>query len=115
MKGLRGAWLGLGALGYFAASLAWLHLSRPLNRSEFAAGSIDNTSPDGLSLAYRYLRSRGGAGVLSQPLGAADLAPGAVVFRVRPDPPPPRHGDPEEACEDEGTKAEKGGQQTRPG
>ena len=115
MKGLRGAWLGLGALGYFAASLAWLHLSRPLNRSEFAAGSIDNTSPDGLSLAYRYLRSRGGAGVLSQPLGAADLAPGAVVFRVRPDPPPPRHGDPEEAGEDEGTKAEKGGQQTRPG
>lgn len=116
MRGLRGAWLGLGALGYFAASLAWLNLSRPLNRSEFAAGSIDNTSPNGLSLAYRYLRSRGGARVLSQPLGAAEVAPGAVIFRVRPDPRPLLHDDPEETGGDEATKAgpRKGDTETKP-
>ncbi len=96
MRGLRGAWLGLGALAYFAVSLAWLNASRPLGRSAFAAGSVYNTWPDGLSLAYRYLRSRTGAGVLAQPLDAGEVEPRAVIFRARPRPERPTREDPDQ-------------------
>ena len=85
MRGGRGAVLGLGALAYFTASLAWLAGSRPLSRSAFAAGSVHNLSPDGASLAYRYLRARAGsASVLARPLDAREVETRAVVFRLRP-------------------------------
>lgn len=80
-------WLGAGA--YFVAALAWLGWARPPARERYDEGSALNTSPQGLSLAYRYLgeRARSGAGpvaVLSRLVGPDDLPPGAVVFRVRP-------------------------------
>jgi hypothetical protein len=109
VKGLRGVWLGLGALAYFAASLGWLNASRPLNRSAFAAGSVYNTSPDGLSLAYRYLRSRTGASVLARPLDPGEVEPWAVIFRARPRPQRPIREDPEEGEGGDQDEAKKAG------
>lgn len=109
MKGLRGVWLGLGVLAYFAASLSWLNASRPLNRSAFAAGSVYNTSPDGMSLAYRYLLARTGASVLAQPLDPGEVKPGAVIFRVRPRIEHSLREDPDESEESDKDDAKRAG------
>jgi len=89
MSRWRGVLLALGALAYLLGTLSWLHGERTLVAPRlFPPGSVHNTDPRGLSLAYGYLKERAGtAGVLAlaKPLEPLSVEPGAVVFRVRPD------------------------------
>jgi len=71
---------------FVAASLAWLSRDTRVPHEAFQEYSIYNSSPKGLSLAYRYLESQGRS---IQPLGRsvdrAELPADAVLFRVRPE------------------------------
>lgn len=91
MRAWRTAVLWLGAGAYFAAAIAWLGSGRPPTRELFDDGSVYNTSPSGLSLAYRYLADGPGVGggkariaTLARLVDPDQLPPDAVVFRVRP-------------------------------
>jgi hypothetical protein len=57
-------------------------------RQAFPPGSAFSAAPDGMSLAFHYLRLRAAAGrrvaTLHRPLDLRSVEPGAVVFRVRP-------------------------------
>lgn len=84
---MKGAILGLGIAAYFVTSLLWLEGARPPKQSTFPRGSVYNNEPQGVSLAYRYLATRGAGGpakVLSRPLDQREVEPNAVVFRFRP-------------------------------
>jgi hypothetical protein len=88
VKRWRGVPLALGALAYLVGALAWLREERALVSPRlFPPGSVYNTDPRGLSLAFAYLRERGGAAAVAtllRPLEPLSVEPGAVVFRVRP-------------------------------
>jgi hypothetical protein len=78
--------LAVPAAVYFAVSLTWLQAQRPRTAlREAEPGSALDTSPGGMSLAYRYLKRRAaGADWLRRPLDEATVEQDAVVFRVRP-------------------------------
>lgn len=77
---------------WIAAVLVWLGTDRRLDREAFEPFSTANTSPSGLSQAYRYLRERGAArpggepevGRLTAPLEVVGVPPRAVLFRIEP-------------------------------
>lgn len=89
MSRWRGALLALGALAYLGGVLSWLASERALVAPRlFPPGSVHNTDPRGLSLAYRYLAQRGGTSkvrALGRPLEPLSVEAGSVVFRVRPE------------------------------
>ena len=91
MKPPRSALLWLSALAFTAGALALVDEGPERAEGAFEAGSVFNETPEGLSLAYRYLREReqaqrkdAGALVLSRRLGASTLPPDGVLFRMRP-------------------------------
>ena len=72
-------------LGFLVAVLAWLGQDHRLETRVFDAGSVFNTSGEGLSLARRYLQEeRAPVRVLTRPLTRDHVQTDAVVFRVRP-------------------------------
>ena len=81
-------WVAVGV--YFLAVFIWMGRDRRLTREAFEPCSTRNTSPEGLSLAFKYLRERarlaGGGRVelLTRPFERAALEADAVLFRVRP-------------------------------
>ena len=82
----------IAAAVFFAVTLTWLHRDKGISRAAFDAYSVHNTSPEGLSLCYTYLRSIPTAGktsTLSRPLERAAIPADAVLFRIRPDSPVP--------------------------
>ncbi|MBI2932712.1 MAG: hypothetical protein HYY16_13780 [Planctomycetes bacterium] len=72
-------WIALGA--FFAAAILWMALDRKVPRKAFVPYSAYNTSGEGLSLAFEYLR----ASTLARPIERAYLDPRGVVFRIAPD------------------------------
>lgn len=90
MRARGGAWVALGLLAIAWGALWTLGLGTRLRATAFTAGSVFNESPEGLSLALRYLQARPtrarvrSAGVLSRRVAADALPPNAVVFRIRP-------------------------------
>lgn len=89
--GLARAAVWAGALGYFAAALAWIGAPPGARGKLFPAGSAYDTSEKGLSLARRYLAARAGrpggparVGILGRPVDASRPERDAVVLRVAP-------------------------------
>lgn len=88
----RGAWLLALALALYLIGVAvQVRYDRRSMREVFEAGSVFNTSDEGLSLAYGYLRAKAareksGAAVetLHRRVDPETLPPRAVVFRVQP-------------------------------
>ena len=78
---------------YFLAALVWLGRDRRVRREAFQPCSTYNTSPEGLSLAYKYLRERarreggGKVDILTRPVARVPVEPDAVIFRVGPSTP----------------------------
>ena len=78
MRSLRVLLVWAGGTAFLAGALAVV--AGGGRRAGFPRGSVFNESPEGISLAHRYLR----AGVLTRPISLARLPGNAVVFRVRP-------------------------------
>lgn len=92
MRRWRGLFLIVAGAAFFVASLVWIARDRRIPQSAFQPYSVYNTSDDGLSLAFRYLRrsrAEGSEGTLSRPLERAFLEPDGVLFRIMPDSPVP--------------------------
>ncbi|HEX9185605.1 MAG TPA: hypothetical protein VGB87_00940 [Vicinamibacteria bacterium] len=81
------------ALVAFAAGALYVADAGGKRGGGFAAGSVFNETPDGASMAFRYLgeraRETGGRApaVLDQRLAPGRLPADAVLFRIRPRPP----------------------------
>jgi hypothetical protein len=85
LSGARWALPGAAALGFLVGALLWLGQDHRLETRVFEAGSVFNTSGEGLSLAQRYLRAEPAVvRVLTRPLHRDHVEKNAVVFRVRP-------------------------------
>lgn len=85
MSGWRSALPGAAAVGFFLAALGWLGQDHRLETRVFDAGSVFNTSGEGLSLAQRYLQEEPArVSVLTRPLTRVHVELNAVVFRVKP-------------------------------
>jgi len=81
---LRLPWFA--AAVFVAVSLAWLSRDTRVPHEAFQEYSVYNSSPKGLSLAYRYLESRGhSVKPLGRSVDRADLPADGVLFRVRPE------------------------------
>lgn len=92
----------LGAVAFVVAGLFWL-AHGPGGSGDGSPGSSFDTSPSGASLAFAYLQGSGRAVErLTRPLRAADVPPGAVVFRLRPPAPRPALGADAKESEKEG-------------
>ena len=92
MKRWKGRILIVVGAAFFIAALVWIGLDRRIPRTAFEPYSVHNTTDEGLSLAYQYLRrsrGEGSEGTLSRPLERAFLDPRGVLFRIRPDSPIP--------------------------
>lgn len=83
-RGLRLA--ALVAVLYVTGVVLWVRYDRRSTREVFQGGSVFNTSDEGLSLAYDYLRERSRArvSVLQRRVFPGQVPAGAVVFRVEP-------------------------------
>jgi hypothetical protein len=91
MRRRDGAVLGLALVALVAGALATLDRGTRRRASAFGPGSVFDESPEGLSLALRYLRERARlipagqpVGPLTHRIGSRDLPADAVVFRIRP-------------------------------
>jgi hypothetical protein len=70
---------------YFVAVTAWLVVDRRAAATGAPEFSALNTSPEGTSLALKYLQRHGaGAALLTRAIDAAELPHDAVIFRIRP-------------------------------
>ena len=71
---------------YVSVALIWLGRDRRLARTIYQPCSIQNTAPEGLSLAFAYLNARTGTkiGLLTRPISPAYIETNAVVLRVAP-------------------------------
>ncbi len=76
---------------FFLGCVLWLSKDRQVTRKLFPQNSARNTSPEGLSLAYAYLKNRlaqDEAGLpvdlLSRPVRLASLERNAVLMRIGP-------------------------------
>jgi hypothetical protein len=87
---------------FLFAAFLWLGRDHRLEARVFDAGSVFNTSGDGLSLARRYLQDERRVRVLTRPLHRDHVEQHAVVFRVRPTTLPFRMAREESAHEDGG-------------
>jgi hypothetical protein len=87
--------VALAAVLFFGGALVVVDSGRRRAASPFPAGSVFNETPEGLSLAFRYLRARAGraesptVSVLSERVRTGALPPRGVLFRVRPQRKPP--------------------------
>jgi hypothetical protein len=86
----RSAALWVPALAFVAGALAVVDAGGRRAKG-LSAGSVYNETPEGLSLAFRYLRERvppdgtgPGVSVLSKRVGPGALPAGGVLFRMRP-------------------------------
>ena len=69
-----------------AASLAWISRDTRIRHEAFREYSIYNSSEKGLSIAYRYLESKGRAvAPLARPVARAFLPADGVLLRIRPE------------------------------
>jgi hypothetical protein len=89
MKGWAARLPWAGAALFLAIAFVWVGRDPRVPREAFQAYSIHNTGPEGLSLAHRYLGSKGAVAALSRPLERSFLEADAVVLRIRPDSPVP--------------------------
>jgi len=106
------ALLWLSALAFTAGALTLVDEGPDRAEGAFDAGSVFTETPEGLSLAHRYLQEResvherdGDTLVLSRRLSASALPADGVLFRMRPRllPPPSSNEDAEDdAAEDPG-------------
>ena len=95
-------------LGFLLAVVAWLGQDHRLESRVFDAGSVFNTSGEGLSLARRYLQEEPAAvRVLTRPLTREHVQADAVVFRVRPTTLPFRPASAETTDDDDGEARDK--------
>ncbi len=75
----------IAAALFVAGSLLWLSRDTRIPHEAFEEYSVYNSSPKGMSLASRYLESRGrDVRPLARSVDRAYLPPDAVLFRVRP-------------------------------
>lgn len=74
----------LVALAFIAVVMIWVGTDKRVPRQTFDSFSSENTSDEGLSLAYRYLKNRGGRPVskLTRAVDPRKLPSNGVVFRV---------------------------------
>jgi len=73
---------------FFLVVFVWLETDKRFPREAFQSYSIYNSSDEGLSLAFKYLRSTAttkGPLTLTRPVERAFLPSDAVLFRIRPD------------------------------
>ena len=78
-------WLSIAS--FFLATLLWLASDRAAAQKSHPAYSTFNTGDQGLSIAYRYLSARRGAGSVGQLTRVVDpteVAPDAVILRINP-------------------------------
>lgn len=80
----RGSMVALAAVAFLAGALAVVDRGGRHAEGTFAPASVYSDTPDGLSLAYRYLGERADVSVLSEPVRAGTLPAGGVLFRIRP-------------------------------
>jgi hypothetical protein len=102
VSGARWALPWGAALAFLLAAFLWLGQDHRLETQVFDAGSVFNTSGDGLSLAWRYLQEERRVRVLTRPLHRDHVEQQAVVFRVRPTTLPFRTAREESAGEGDG-------------
>ena len=71
---------------FLAAALAWLWRDAGVRHEAFREYSIYNSSEKGLSIAYRYLESKGrSVAPLARPVARAFLPADGVLLRIRPE------------------------------
>ena len=102
MSGARWALSWGAALAFILAALLWLGQDHRLETRVFDAGSVFNTSGEGLSLARRYLQEERRVRILTRPLHRDHVEKDAVVFRVRPTTLPFRPAGAESTDDDDG-------------
>ena len=91
MRPPRSALLWVSALAFVVGALVVTDTGRRRTAETFPPGSVYSETPEGLSLAFRYLRERAqsrGTGatvsVLSRRVGVGALPPDGVLLRMRP-------------------------------
>jgi len=86
MRSLGRKLLLLAGLAYVAAVLLWLAQESSLRHGAYPAFSVQDQSPEGLSLAYEYLQGKGKRVVktLGLPVRRATLPAHATLFRIAP-------------------------------
>ena len=92
MKRWKSRFVLAAILLFFVAAVVWIGADRRIPQAAFQPYSVHNTSAEGLSLAYRYLRrsrAEGSEGTLARPLERAFLESDGVLFRIHPDSPVP--------------------------
>lgn len=87
--GKRLPWIAAAA--FFVAMALWIGRDKRIGKEAYEAYSVHNTSEEGLSLAYRYLReraqeedSKAKVGVITRPARRAGISADAVLFQIRP-------------------------------
>jgi hypothetical protein len=85
---VKGRWPLIVSIGAFVViAIAWIVTDRRAPRHAFDAYSTANTSGEGTSLAFAYLRKQGRrAGILTKPIATSALERNAVVFRITAEP-----------------------------
>jgi hypothetical protein len=79
--------LPLATIAWIAAVVIWLSVQNPGERGFVGPGSIYDTSPDGASLAFEYLRARRGeerVRLLETPVSSRSIGSDDVVIRMMP-------------------------------
>lgn len=84
MRPPRSSVVWLAAVAFAAGALAIVDAGGRRADGTFTPGSVYGETPEGLSLAFRYLSERVPVSVLSGRIGAGSLPADAVLFRVRP-------------------------------
>jgi hypothetical protein len=91
MRPPRSAALWVAAAAFVAGALAVVDAGGRRAEKAFPPGSVYRETPDGLSLAFRYLRERsqseatgGTVSILTQRVGVGALPAEGVLFRMRP-------------------------------
>jgi len=78
----------LALAAFFICAFLYIDNSKDIQKESFAAYSIFNSSPVGLSQAYKYLSLTGydsNVGVITRPIDRMKLRSDTLVFRINPE------------------------------
>ncbi len=71
---------------FFAVSFYWIDSDKKIPREKFQKYSIYNTSAEGVSQAYNYLKetSTSPVSIMTRPLERSIIKTDSVIFRINP-------------------------------
>jgi hypothetical protein len=107
--------IGVAAAAFFLAAIVWIGSDRTIGERVFDEYSVESTAPEGLSIAFRYLRRTGHhVARLDAPLRANIIPSNAVLIRAGVLTAPAFAADEERTDDKKSKKAPKQDQRTAP-